>query len=70
MQLIKLISVENYPQNNPVLKNKKEEKLCIKNRKRETNGGSLKITNAKEFTFLFPPVPDGAFQTDFRGEEL
>lgn len=53
-----------------LLRNGKEEKLYIRNRKTETDGGSLKITNVKEFTLLSPPVPDDAFQTDFRGEEL
>lgn len=49
---------------------KKRKYMYIRKRKTETNGGSLKTMNKKEFTFLSPPVPDGALQTDFRGEEL
>lgn len=26
--------------------------------------------NKKEFTFLSPPMPDGAFVTDLKGQEL
>lgn len=48
----------------------KKEKIYIHKEKKETNGGSLKTMNKKEFNFLSPPVPDGALQTDFRGEEL
>lgn len=68
MQLRNLISVENNPQNNPFLRNKKEKISILRNKKSETNGGSLKIMNKKEFILLCP-MPDGAFQTDFRGEK-
>lgn len=74
MQLRKLISVENNPQNNSLLRNKKEEISINKERyflisNGETNGGSLKIMNKKELMFLFLML-DVAFQTDFRGKML
>lgn len=49
---------------------KRRKHLYVRNRNTETNGGSLKIMNKKEFTFLSPPMPDGAFVTDLKGQEL